>query len=182
MTASADAVEVRIATPQDADLAPAAAAMILDASTDADIAPREEEFLRGKIETGRAAVALADGELVGFGYYSEWEGGRFVSHSGLVVRRDHQGIGLGRKLKEQLFHASRERFPDATTMSLTTSKAVEQLNLSFGFHHAPLDELTTDPAFWAGCLPCKRYPEAQAAGKKCCCFGMILPPEDAPTA
>lgn len=182
MAAAADAVEVRLATASDAPLASIASALILEASADADIAPREVEFLRTKIETGRAAIALAGDDLVGFGYYSEWEDGKFVSHSGLVVRKDQQGIGLGRRLKEQLFLASRERFPNAATMSLTTSKAVEQLNLSFGFQHAALDTLTTDPAFWAGCLPCKKYPEVQAAGKKCCCFGMLLPPEGSPEA
>lgn len=174
-----DDVEVRIARPEDRAFAAAAARLIEAAARDSDIARRSEELLRAKIETGRAAVAIANGELVGFGYFSEWEGGRFVSHSGLVVREDHQGIGLGRRLKERLLEASRRLFPDATTMSLTTSKAVEQLNLSLGFVHVPLDRLTSDPEFWKGCETCRNYAQMQREGKKCCCFGMILAPERA---
>ncbi len=172
-------VLVRIALPEDRALAGAAARLIEIASRDADIARRSEDLLRAKIENGRAAVAIANGELVGFGYFSEWEGGRFVSHSGLVVRDDQRGIGLGRRLKEKLLEASRRLFPDAATMSLTTSTAVEQLNVSLGFERVPLDRLTSDPEFWKGCETCRNYEQVKREGKKCCCFGMILPPERA---
>ena len=150
--------------------------MIELASRDNDIAVRDEAMLRDKIATGRAVVGLDGGELVGFGYFAEWEGGRRVSHSGLVVAESHQGIGLGRRLKEALIAASDALFPDASTISLTTSKAVEALNLSLGFRRCELDELTDDPAFWEGCLTCRNYARVQARGEKCCCFGMIREP------
>lgn len=172
-------VEVRLAGPDDAGHAGAAASLIRDAAGDADIAVREESFLRAKIESGRAVLALDGDVLVGFGYFSEWEGGRFVSHSGLVVRADQRGKGLGRRLKVALLEASRRRFPRATTMSLTSSEAVERMNLSLGFHRVPLSALTQDEEFWKGCLTCRNHARARAEGKRCCCFGMILPPEDA---
>ncbi len=173
-------VEVRIAGPADAPFAAAAAALIDRAAAVADIARRDEELLRGKIEAGRAAIALDGDALVGFGYFSAWEGGRRVSHSGLVVRPDHRGEGLGRRLKLALFEASRRQFPRATTISLTTSPAVERLNLSLGFRRAPLEELTDDPEFWKGCRTCRNYERVRAEGKRCCCFGMIRPPDAAP--
>lgn len=171
-------VLVRCSRPSDARHAAPAAALIAEAARDSDIAVREESLLREKIVAGRAALALESGRLVGFGYFSDWDGGAFVSHSGLVVREDHQGTGLGRRLKEVLFQASRRLFPDATTMSLTSSKAIERLNLSLGFRRAPLSALTRDPEFWKGCLTCRNYERVDAAGEQCCCFGMIRPPEE----
>ncbi len=169
-------VEVRIALPSDGDLSEAAEKLIENAVKGADIARRCQHLLRQKIEAGHAAVAISGGQLVGVGYFSAWQDGKFVSHSGLVVREDHQGEGLGRKLKERLFEASRREFKDASIISLTTSPAVEALNLSLGFEKVPLSEFTTDPAFWKGCETCRNYEQVQRAGKKCCCFGMILRP------
>lgn len=176
--ADEQAVEVRIATPEDRKLAKAAERLIEGAVEGADIARRSKKLLRKKIESGRAAVALHDGELVGFGYFSKWQDGQFVSHSGLVVREDFQGRGLGRLLKERLFEASRKQFPDARIMSLTTSKAVESLNLSLGFRHVPLSELTTDPEFWKGCETCRNFEEVCKQGEQCCCFAMLLDPPE----
>ena len=174
-----DDVVVRVAREDDADHAAAASALIEEAAREFDMALRPVEFLRGKIRSGRAAIALAGGELVGFGYWSEWEGGRFVSHSGLVVRNDQRGRGLGRRLKLALFEASRRRFPDAILMSLTTSSEVKELNLSLGFQPASIDQLTTDPAFWESCRTCRNYHEAQRRGEQCCCDAMILFPREA---
>jgi GNAT superfamily N-acetyltransferase len=169
-------VEVRISDERDLVHATAAQALIARAAADNDIAPRELAFLEQKIRTGRAAVALADGELIGFGFFSEWEGGAFVSHSGLVVDDAWRGQHLGRRLKTCLFEASERRFPRATTMSLTTSEAVKAMNLSLGFRVVPLDRLTSDPAFWDGCRTCRNYERVQQAGERCCCEGMIRPP------
>ena len=159
----------------------AAVGLIHEAAAEHDIAERSPAMLRHKIESGRAALALqrrgGTEELVGFGYYSEWEGGRFVSHSGLVVRPELRGRGLGRRLKQALFQASRERFPDAATMSLTTSPQVKAMNLSLGFQVVPLERLTSDPAFWDGCRTCRNYEEVKRRGEICCCEGMLLEPQ-----
>jgi hypothetical protein len=87
------------------------------------------------------------------------------------------GKGLGREMKALLFEQSRRELPDATLMSLTTSPQVKAMNLRLGFEVVPLEELTTDPAFWDGCKTCRNYEEVRARGEKCCCEGMVLRPE-----
>lgn len=171
-------VVVREGSPEDANLAAAASSLIREAARGHDIAEREVDWLRAKIEKGRAALALRDDELVGFGYWSDWEEGAFLSHSGLVVRPDMRGHGLGRRLKDVLVESSRRAFPRATLMSLTTSPQVKAMNLSLGFRVVPLELLTKDPAFWKGCETCRNFAEVQARGEICCCEGMILPPPD----
>ena len=173
----AESIEVREARPDEDHLAAAAAALIDASAEEHDIARRTPEWLAKKIRAGKAAVALRDGELVGFGYWSDWEGGRFVSHSGLVVRSDLRGHGLGGRLKRVLVDSSRAALPRATLMSLTTSEAVKRMNLAYGFRVVPLDRLTDDPAFWEGCKTCRNYAEVQARGERCCCEGMILEPD-----
>jgi len=180
------AITVRVATPEDRGYAAAATELIADAAKDNDIAIRDEAMLRGKIETGRAAIALDGGHLVGFGYFADWggptDGSRAVSHSGLVVDPGWQGLGIGRRLKEQLFDASLRLFPDATTISLTTSEAVMALNESLGFERCEFDQMSADPAFWAGCQTCRNFEQMQREGKRCCCIGMIRRPDGAASA
>jgi GNAT superfamily N-acetyltransferase len=173
---TAQELVVRVAVPADIRYAERASELIRAAAREHDIAEREPELLARKIETGRAAVALSEGLLVGFGFFSEWEDGAFVSHSGLVVRDDWRGKGLGRALKTCLFEASDAMFPEATTMSLTTSEAVKAMNLSLGFLVVPLDRLTVDEAFWDGCKTCRNYERVQREGGRCCCEGMIRVP------
>jgi len=173
----ASPVEVRVAGPADVRHADGAARLIAAAASAHDIATRSPELLAEKIRAGHAALALSGGELVGFGFWSAWEGGLFVSHSGLVVRADFRGHGLGRRLKLALFESSRRALPHATLMSLTTSPEVKAMNLSLGFHVVPLERLTEDPAFWEGCKTCRNYPEVKRRGEICCCEGMILEPD-----
>ncbi len=169
-------VEVKVGGAGDVHHAERASAMIAAAASEHDIAEREPELLSGKIASGRAVLALRGRELVGFGFFSEWEGGKFVSHSGLVVDPSLRGRGVGRALKMALFEASERMFPEAVTMSLTTSEPVRAMNLSLGFAVVPFEDMTVDPAFWAGCRTCRNYEEVQRAGKQCCCEGMIRPP------
>lgn len=181
MGEEASEVVVRHAEPADVHFARAASELIERASHDNDIATREPELLEHKVRTGRAAVALIvepDGaeRLVGFGFFSDWEGGRFVSHSGLVVAPELRGHGVGRRLKSCLIEASERMFPDATTMSLTSSPPVKAMNLSLGFEVVPFDKMTKDQGFWDGCLTCRNYEQAKSEGKRCCCEGMIRPP------
>ena len=173
---SAASVEIRQSSATDAGLAQSAANLIASVSDEFDIARRSPEFLAAKIESGRAAFAFDNDDLVGFGYYADWEGGRFVSHSGLVVKPEYRGAGLGRRLKQVLFEASTLEFPRAVLMSLTTSPEVKAMNLELGFRAASIEEVTTDAAFWAGCKQCCSYAESRAKGLKCCCEAMILKP------
>jgi GNAT superfamily N-acetyltransferase len=175
-------VVVRESGPDDVHLAPAASALIDSVADEHDIARRAPDWLASKIAKRRAALALEGeepAELIGFGYWSEWEGGRFVSHSGLVVRPDRTGLGLGRRLKQVLFESTRRQLPRAAIMSLTTSAQVKKMNLSLGFEVVPLDRLTRDEAFWAGCQSCRNYAEVRARGERCCCEAMLLEPEPA---
>ena len=175
MSGPATAV-VRRARPDEEALAEEAAALIASAAEEHDLARRAPAWLAAKIRSGRAVLALAGGELVGFGLWSEWEGGLWISHSALVVRPDWRGRGLGRRLKELLLASSRAAYPRAHILSLTTSPAVRALNLALGFRDASLDALTRDPAFWAGCETCRNATAARAAGRRCCCGGMVLDP------
>ena len=181
-------VTVRESGPDDVHLAPAASALIDAVADEFDIARREPDWLAAKIAKGRAALALQEGEdggdpeLIGFGYWSEWEGGKFASHSGLVVRADRMGLGLGRRLKQVLFESTRRQLPRAAIMSLTTSAQVQKMNRSLGFEFVPLERLTKDEAFWAGCRSCRNYAEVRARGERCCCQGMLLEPEPEPDA
>jgi len=168
--------EIRQSTAADVDLSQTASQLIASVTNEFDIARRTPEFLVEKIESGQAALALDNGDLVGFGYYSDWEDGRFVSHSGLVVKTEYRGQGLGRQLKTVLFAASRQRFPDAIVMSLTSSPEVKAMNLKLGFQVVSTAALTSDKTFWEGCKTCRRYAQTQAKGLKCCCTAMILKP------
>jgi len=171
-------IVVRSALESDVAYAQAAAALIAAAASDHDIALRPVELLREKILHGRAVLALEASELVGFGFWSPWAGGRFVSHSGLVVRADKRGLSLGRRLKLELLASSRRAFPGAILMSLTSSPAVKAMNQSLGFETVPLSELTDDPQFWRGCETCRNFAELQSHRDHCRCDGMILrPPE-----
>lgn len=177
---AAVALAVRAAAADDSRMA-AAASRLIDASADEhDIARRTPDWLEFKIRAGQAAVALAGEELVGFGYWSQWEGGRWVSHSALVVRADRRGEGLGRRLKTVMMESSRAAFPGARLFSLTSSPAVVALNLSLGFRPAPLESLTQDPEFWACCATCRNFEQVRARGERCCCQGMIFEPDGAP--
>jgi N-acetylglutamate synthase-like GNAT family acetyltransferase len=170
-------VAVRVADEVDVVHAATAAALIAGFAGGHDIAMRSVELIEDKIRRRQAALALHDGELIGFGYWSSWEGGKFVSHSGLAVRRDFWDQGIGKRLKRALFESSRSQLPGATLMSLTSSPKVKALNLGLGFQVVPLDRLTVDPAFWEGCRSCRNFAAVQARGERCCCEGMILLPE-----
>jgi GNAT superfamily N-acetyltransferase len=169
-------IEVRMACAGDERLAEAAGALVAAAALEHDLALRPVEWLAEKLRAGHAALALERGELVGFGYWSAWDAGRWVSHSGLVVRADRRGLGLGRRLKLALLASSRAALPEARTLSLTTSPAVRALNLRLGFREAAFEELTEDPAFWAACQTCRNFAAARAAGRRCCCMAMLLAP------
>ena len=182
--AQASAPRVRASGPGDRARAGEAALLIARAAGDFDVARRSAADLEEPIAAGRAVLALlerpgAPGELAGFGYWSAWEGGRFVAHSGLVVDPAWRGRGLGRALKLALLASSTAAHPRARVMSLTSSPAVRALNESLGFRSAELAELTGDAGFWRGCEGCRNVAAVRAQGGRCCCLAMLLIPEGA---
>jgi GNAT superfamily N-acetyltransferase len=172
-------ITVRGSGPGDERFAAAAAALIRSVADRYDIALRSEEWLAKKLASGRAAVALRGGELVGFGYWSSWEQDRFVSHSGLVVRAEQRGLGIGKRLKRELFESTRRVLPRARIMSLTTSPQVIAMNRALGFQLGPLERLTKDESFWDGCKTCRNYADVRRRGERCCCQGMLWEPPEA---
>jgi len=144
------------------------------------IARRTPDYIRDKILSGKAVIALTDeGEFAGFSYIESWGGKRFVANSGLIVPEKFRAHGLARRIKEQTFILSRKLFPDAKIFSMTTSAAVMKMNYGFGFRPVTYDELTDDVEFWKGCEGCRNYPVLQEQRfRVCICTGLLYDPEE----
>jgi GNAT superfamily N-acetyltransferase len=141
------------------------------------IARRTFEYLAGKMQEGKAIIAL-EGELfAGFCYIETWGHQQFVANSGLIVSPDYRGIGLAREIKKRAFELSRKRFPQAKIFGLTTGLAVMKINHQLGYRPVTYSELTTDDSFWNGCQGCINYDILQRTGRtKCLCTGMLYDP------
>ena len=144
------------------------------------IARRTPEYIREKMETGKAVIALADdGELAGFSYIESWGDKSFVANSGLVVPEKYRALGIARRIKEQTFILSRRLFPNAKIFSMTTSAAVMRMNYEFGFRPVTYDYLTDDLEFWKGCEGCRNFHVLQEQNYRVCiCTGLLYNPEE----
>lgn len=144
------------------------------------IARRSPDYIRDKIRSGKAVIALAgDGELAGFSYIESWGGKSFVANSGLIVPEKYRAMGIARRIKEQTFILSRKLFPAAKIFSMTTSAAVMRMNYEFGFRPVTYDELTDDVEFWKGCEGCRNFPVLQEQKYRVCiCTGLLYDPEE----
>ncbi len=174
-------IEVRRATNEDVKYTHEISRLIEQAAQKrgTGIAKRTPEYLQEKIEGGKAVIATNGDELVGFCYIESWEGKKFVATSGLIVKEEYRGQGLSRKIKEEAFKLSREKFPKAKLFSITTSIAVLKLNLEMGYKPVNLDELTDDEEFWEGCKTCVNYPILQHTNRThCLCTGLLYDPEE----
>ncbi|WP_423735549.1 N-acetyltransferase family protein [Chitinophaga caseinilytica] len=174
--------EVRTATLADARFASLIAETI---STSAKargtgIAGRTPEMVRGKIAQGKAVIALtADGEWAGFAYIETWEGGKFVSNSGLIVRPEFRGMGVAAAVKQAVFQLSRQLYPNAGIISITTSAAVMKLNSRLGFRPVSFAEITQDDAFWEGCRSCANHGILSAKERRVCfCTALLYDPAE----
>lgn len=138
------------------------------------IAKRSPEYVRSKIAEGKAVVAM-DGEIpVGFCYIETWSHHKYVANSGLIVHPDYRGLGLGKKIKEEIFALSRTKYPEARIFGITTSLAVMKINAELGYKPVTFSELTTDEAFWSGCQSCKNYDILTRTNRShCLCTGMM---------
>lgn len=141
------------------------------------LAKRSPEYIRSKMEEGKAVIALYKDKFAGFCYIESWEHERYVATSGLIVSPEFRGHGLATAIKKEAFHLARRKFPTAKMFGLTTSLAVMRINSSLGFVPVTFTELTTDLAFWKGCETCPYYDVLQRSGNKnCLCTGMLFDP------
>src|SRR5690625_5254963 len=58
------------------------------------IAKREPEHIREKLRKGNAVIALDGDEFVGFCYIEIFEGKKYVSNSGLIVKDSYRNQGI----------------------------------------------------------------------------------------
>jgi len=144
------------------------------------IAVRSKEYLTGKIEEGKAIIAISrEGKWVGFCYIESWGHNKFVANSGLIVSPDFRGMGLAIEIKKRAFDLSAKLFPGARLFGLTTSLAVMKINSGLGYKPVTFSELTDDEHFWKGCQTCPYYDIlVRTKRDDCLCTAMIMDPNE----
>ncbi len=142
------------------------------------IAKRSPQSLQLKMKQGEAVIAFtSDGRWAGFSYISAWEGGKFVSNSGLIVAPEFRKSGIAKQIKHKIFELSRQKYPDAKIFSLTTGLAVMKMNHQLGFEPVTYSEITNDDHFWEGCNSCVNCPILHSKDRKnCLCTAMVYDP------
>jgi hypothetical protein len=142
------------------------------------MAKRSPESICEKIIAGKAVIALTTrGRWVGFQYLEIWEGGKFISNSGLIVSPQYRNTGIATTIKNRIFQLSRDQYPTACIFSITSGLAIMKLNTRLGFEPVTYSEITKDEHFWAGCKSCVNY--NVLTGKKkcnCLCTAMLFDP------
>lgn len=145
------------------------------------IAKRTPEYIRHKMEEGKAVIALCEQKLAGFCYIETWEHGRYVANSGLIVVPAFRKFGLARRIKRRAFNLSRERYPDSKLFGITTSLAVLKINADLGYRPVTFSELTRDHVFWKGCQSCQNFDIlTRTEQAHCLCTGMLFDPNAKP--
>jgi hypothetical protein len=144
------------------------------------IAKRSPEYLRQKMQEGKAVIAFADdGNWAGFCYIESWGHGEYVANSGLIVSLAYRKGGLARLIKKKIFELSREKYPNSKIFGLTTGLAVMKINSELGYEPVTYSELTQDEAFWQGCKSCVNYDILMSKDRKnCLCTAMLYDPAD----
>ncbi len=143
------------------------------------IAKRKPDYIRKKIGEGKAVIALIDSTVIGFCYIENWEGHKYVAHSGLIVHPEYRKTGLAKLIKKEVFELSRKKFPNSKIFGITTSMAVMKINSELGYKPVTFSELTQDLTFWSGCESCSNFDILQRTQKSMClCTGMICEAEE----
>lgn len=138
------------------------------------IAKREPEYIKKKLESGNAIIALDGDQFVGFCYIELFQGKKYVSNSGLIVKDSYRQIGIAKQIKYRVFELAREKFPQARIFGITTSLAVMKINSELGYKPVTYSELTQDEEFWKGCQSCPNYDILMRNERKMClCTGML---------
>lgn len=138
------------------------------------IAKRDPEYIRQKMEEGKAIIALDDQTPIGFCYIESWDNKKYVANSGLIVHPDYRKTGLAKTIKKEAFKLSKKMFPQAKLFGITTSLAVMRINSELGYKPVTFSELPQDETFWKGCQTCVNYDILQRTKKSMClCTGMV---------
>lgn len=141
------------------------------------IAKRSPEYIKQKMNEGKAIIALQGEILAGFCYIETWAHGKYVANSGLIVNPDFRNHGLAKRIKAKAFELSRKKFPNTKIFGITTSLAVMKINSDLGYRPVTFSELTDDENFWKGCQSCPNYDILLRTNKKnCLCTGMLYDP------
>ncbi len=145
------------------------------------IARRTPEYIRKKMDEGKAIIALTKtGEIAGFCYIEAWgKDKNFIANSGLFVVPRFRELGLGKLIKRAAFKLSRMQFAQAKIFGLTTSPAVMKINYQLGYRPVTYDQLTDDQAFWDGCKSCVNYAILNSKNyHNCLCTAMLFDPAE----
>ncbi|MEM6878408.1 MAG: GNAT family N-acetyltransferase [Bacteroidota bacterium] len=172
-------VQIRIADYYDLQFAEEICAIMEEAAKQrgTGIAKRKPAYLRKKMQTGNAVIALVDDQVAGFCYVETWDHGQYIANSGLIVFPQFRGLGLARKIKARIFQLSREKYPNAKVFGITTSLAVMKINSDLGYRPVTFSELPKDETFWKGCSSCVNYDILTRTERKMClCTGMLADP------
>ncbi len=143
------------------------------------IAKRSVEYVEKKLKDGNAVIALTDaGVFAGFSYIEIFQEGKYLVNSGLIVHPDFRGIGLAKRIKLKIFNRSKELYPKAKIVSITTSLIVLKLNTDLGYKPVTFSELPQTDLFWKGCETCVNYDVLMRTNRKMClCTGLLYDPE-----
>lgn len=176
-------IVVRLALPGDKHYADAITTEMEESAKarGTGIAKRTPEYIAGKMEEGKAVIALTpDGAWVGFCYIEAWEHEKYVANSGLIVAPAFRKTGVATEIKKRIFELSREMYPEAKIFGLTTGLAVMKINSDLGYEPVTYSELTTDEEFWKGCRSCVNYEILMSKQRKnCICTAMLFDPAEA---
>ena len=141
------------------------------------IAKRNPDYVKKKMEEGKAIIALCGDDFAGFCYIESWDHEKFVANSGLIVKPEYRGRGLAKQIKRKAFELSRKKFPNAKLFGLTTGAAVLKINTELGYVPVTFEALTNDPVFWKGCESCVNYDVLTRNNfTRCLCTGMLYTP------
>ena len=171
-------VQIHVAQPEHAEFADAICALMAESAKarGTGIATREPAYVAEKISSGKAIIALVDGQLGGFSYIETWSHGRYVANSGLIVNPRFRRLGLARRIKAAIFKLSRQKYPEARIFGITTSLPVMKINSDLGYKPVTFSELTQDDAFWAGCQSCPNFDILTRNERQMClCTAMMAP-------
>jgi GNAT superfamily N-acetyltransferase len=143
------------------------------------IAKRSHEYVTQKMKEGKAIIALAGDDFVGFMYIESWGNKQYVATSGLIVVDKYRKQGIGKRIKFAAFQLARLRWPKAKLFSLTSGSAVMKMNTELGYVPVTFADLTDDEAFWRGCKGCVNIDVLERTKRRyCICSAMLFDPND----